>query len=308
MHALAALQHPAPTSPASCSLFPSANNSTAPFAPRRTGNLLPCAMADAAAKKAARPAKTVFKLEAPFTHVQWPQLTTTDHDIMLEMLTNLLVPIGQHRSAHITLSKGKRSKKRKRRGTQGEPQPIAASPPPAPDLKRYITVGINSTTRHLEQLAQGADAPPSPEPAQRKTGSVEQPCPAATGETGAPYSPKSLRHLPLIFTLQPPSSITTAHLPLLAQTASPRRASSQSARLIPLKPSSEPKLAAALGLPRVGVIGIMEEAPGAGPLIEYARAKVSATEVPWLREASEGLYLPVNVRAEQAGTTTGPKR
>ncbi|KAF4538744.1 hypothetical protein BFW01_g8463 [Lasiodiplodia theobromae] len=116
-------------------------------------------MADPAAKKALRPGKPVFKLDLPYTQPQWPQLATADHDIMLEMLVNLLAPIGQHRSAHVTPSKGKRSKKRKRHGAPSEA--AASAPPPPPDLTRHITVGINSTTRHLEQLAQAAEDAPA---------------------------------------------------------------------------------------------------------------------------------------------------
>ncbi|KAF4313776.1 rna-processing protein [Botryosphaeria dothidea] len=250
-------------------------------------------MVDATAKTIARPGKPVFKLDVPFTTVQWPQFTTADHDIMLEMLTNFLAPIGQHRSTHITPLKGKRSKKRKRHEAQGEAQPIKA-PPRRPDLSRHITVGINSTTRHLEELAQG-DAPRL----------VKQP---HADETKAPRSPISLPHLPLIFTLQPPSSITITHLPLLAQMASRELTSFASARIIPLKPSSEHRLTAALGLPRVGVVGIMEDAPGARPLIDLVRQKVSATYVPWLREVSDGRYLPVNVLTEQAGSKTEPTK
>ena len=219
-------------------------------------------------------------MKSPQQHSPAPYLTDT----------SLLAPIGRHRSAHITPSKGRRSKKRKRHEGRSEPHP-----PPAPDLTRHITVGVNSTTRHLEHLAQAA-AP------------NQQPQAAAADEADAPHAPESLRHLPLIFTLQPPSSITTSHLPLLTQTASRSLPASESARLVPLKPASEAKLAAALGLPRVGVIGIMDDAPGARPLLEYARQKVPAMDVPWLREACEARYLDVNVLTEHSGTKADPKR
>lgn len=219
-------------------------------------------------------------MKSPQQHSPAPYLTDT----------SLLAPIGRHRSAHITPSKGRRSKKRKRHEGRSEPHP-----PPAPDLTRHITVGVNSTTRHLEHLAQAA-AP------------NQQPQAAAADEADAPHAPESLRHLPLIFTLQPPSSITTSHLPLLTQTASRSLPASESARLVPLKPASEAKLAAALGLPRVGVIGIMDDAPGARPLLEYARQKVPAMDVPWLREACEARYLDVNVLTEHSGMKAGPKR
>ncbi|OJD36090.1 rna-processing protein [Diplodia corticola] len=261
-------------------------------------------MAAPPAKKALRPGKPVFKLDLPYTQPQWPQISTADHDIILEMLVNLLVPIGQHRSAHGTPSKGKRSRKRKRHGALSEAATSAPPPPPPPDLIRHITVGINSTTRHLEQLAQAAGGAQSDQMDPSKQSHA-----VAPGETNAPPHPaKSLRHLSLIITLQPPSSITTSHLPLLTQTASHGLASSETALLVPLKPVSESKLATALGLPRVGVIGIMDDAPGVEPLIKYARERVPTTDVPWLREALGGHYLPVNVLTEQPGTKSGSRK
>ncbi|KAK8172422.1 hypothetical protein BKA80DRAFT_251795 [Phyllosticta citrichinensis] len=180
---------------------------------------------------------------------------------MLDMLLSLLSPIARYRSDHITPSKGKRDKKRKRRQSQSDPPP---PPPPAPAIANHITVGLNSTTRHLERLV------------------------ATDGASALPT-------MPLIITSQSPSSPVVSHLPLLSSAASRSLPPSQATRIVPLNPNVEPKLAAALGLPRVGVIGIKAGAPGVAPLIEYAQSKLVAAEAPWLREARAAEYKPVNI-------------
>ncbi|KAK8152728.1 hypothetical protein BC567DRAFT_43408 [Phyllosticta citribraziliensis] len=182
---------------------------------------------------------------------------------MLDMLLSLLSPIARYRTHHITPSKGKRDKKRKRRQSQSQSDP--PPPPPAPAIANHITVGLNSTTRHLERLV--------------------------ANEDGA----SALPTMPLIFTSQSPSSPVVSHLPLLSSAASRSLPPSQATRIVPLNPNVEPKLAAALGLPRVGVIGIKADAPGAAPLIEYAQSKLAAAEAPWLREARAAEYKPVNI-------------
>jgi hypothetical protein len=63
--------------------------------------------------------------------------------------------------------------------------------------------------------------------------------------------------------------------------------------------SAEASLAKALGIPRVGALGIMEAAEGANPLIEYVRERVQAVRVPWFEEATGGKYLEVAIGAEE---------
>ncbi|KAF2144133.1 uncharacterized protein K452DRAFT_267305 [Aplosporella prunicola CBS 121167] len=240
--------------------------------------------------KPAKSGKTVFKLDSPYTAVSWPQLSTSDHDVMLEMLVNLLSPIGHHRSLHVTPSQGKRSKKRKRHDDAGAATSDPVPAPPMPDISKSITVGINSTTRHLEQLA-AARAPP----ALRPQGGNEH---KEIGDAPA------LSNLAILFLLKPPNDITYAHLPLLSQAASSTLPAATATRLVPLKASSEQKLASALGLPRVGVVGVMEGAPGAAPLLDYVRAHLAAVEVPWIREAKNAQYLDVNIQAVSTGAGT----
>ena len=84
----------------------------------------------------------------------------------------------------------------------------------------------------------------------------------------------------------------------MSRTASLLHPDVPATRLVPLSPTAEARIAAALGLPRAGVVGIMEGAPGSGPLVEYVRQHVQPVEVPWIQEAAKGAYLPLQTQTE----------
>jgi len=65
--------------------------------------------------------------------------------------------------------------------------------------------------------------------------------------------------------------------------------------VVPLDAMSERKLCAAMGIPRIGVLGVMSDAPGAAPLLEYVRDQVSLLKVPWVKETSEGRWLGTKI-------------
>ena len=72
-------------------------------------------------------------------------------------------------------------------------------------------------------------------------------------------------------------------------------------RIITLPEGAEERLKTTLGIPRVGMIGLKDSAPGASSLIEHIRHKVPELEIPWLQEAVRGAYLAVKVNAFQTG-------
>lgn len=99
--------------------------------------------------------------------------------------------------------------------------------------------------------------------------------------------------------------ILHAHLPLLIKAASFANPSKPPIRLVSLPTRAEQKLIAALEVPRVGMIGLLDQAPGADALLELVRAKVSPLEIPWLQEAMAGHYMPVEIRSTE---TTAPAK
>ena len=178
--------------------------------------------------------------------------------------------MGCHRSAHIKPSKGKRDKKRKREQMEkvdGE-HVESAEQPPAPIIGKHVTVGLNSTCRRLEVFAK---------PDQDLTNTTP---------------------LAAIFLTQSPLAFQYTHLPVLTALATSSHREMPAPRLVPLDNSAEQRLTRALGIPRVGVIGVLQDAPGAGPLIDYVREHIRAVEVPWVKETTEGKFLGTKINAE----------
>ncbi|KAI9679655.1 MAG: hypothetical protein M1829_001617 [Trizodia sp. TS-e1964] len=205
-------------------------------------------------------------------------------DISLSLLT----PIGQHRAKHIEPSKGKRSAKKRKRAAAAVDKLADTNQPPkpeAPELCPYLKIGLNSTTRYLEQLSTSS----LPESyASHLHVSLQTPA-----EKPAPKNP-----LAVIFVCrftQP--SILFSHLPLLCVTGALACPQQPRTRIVSLPRGAEARLSAALHLPSVRCIGLIDGAPRAAALTSYIQAHVPAVEVPWLEEARSGTYLPVAIRA-----------
>ena len=156
-----------------------------------------------------------------------------------------------------------------------------------------MTVGFNTTTRYLDFLAQmvsprtDKDVNPNAEAAMR----------TCARPSSDPANIKPLAAI-LVFRSGKPSVLYT-HLPLLIKAASLALPSSASARIVSLPAGAEDRLKTVLGIPRIGMLGLIDGAPNASSLIEFIRQNVPDFEVPWLQEAVEGTYLPVKINAIQ---------
>jgi len=165
--------------------------------------------------------------------------------------SRLLSAIGQHRSL-IPKSKGKRAKRK-----QSEVDALRIETPEVPEVPQVmksITVGLNSTTRILENQISSPTSDP----------------------------------LKAIFLTQPFSSLQYAHLPLLCATSSPP------VLLIPLQPASERALCGALGLPRVGIVGVKDGAEGAEAIWEECR-DVEVVKMPAVKEVKTGKWMGTRI-------------
>lgn len=96
----------------------------------------------------------------------------------------------------------------------------------------------------------------------------------------------------------PSSSLAHAHIPPLLALSNPNAASSRT-RLIALPTHTETLLSSTLHIPRVGALGILEDAPGAEALVRYVEENVAegegTVECEWVREAAESGWRGVKI-------------
>lgn len=210
------------------------------------------------AAQASKLTKTIFQTESPFPTSEWPTLDKGTNEAIIDLLRDLLEPIGHYRATNLQTSRAKHQRKRKRKSSN--PPTSLGTAPSEPDLPPAVLsstlIGYNTVIRHLQQLTQ-------------------RPTPKSE-------SPSTRKGLPVIFltgnSLYPPY----AQLPLLSALASQQ--SNTEIRLVLLDAKSEDVLAKALGVGRVGVIGLLEgveDLSGGRGLMELVRGSVRPAEVPW---------------------------
>lgn len=183
----------------------------------------------------------------------------TIHEPITNCDPRLLSPLGQWR-ATIPRSKGKRHKrnehKRKREAEQShvDQQEASAIQTPAPTIGNHVTIGYNTTMRAISNEALQAD-----------------------GDS----------RIAVVFLTQPTNSVQYAHLPILAAQATPPVV------LVPLL-NSESRLCIALGLARVGIIGLRKDAPGSSAILAMTQ-EIEPVQVPFLDEVRRGQWLETNI-------------
>jgi ribonuclease P/MRP protein subunit POP3 len=190
-------------------------------------------------------------------------------------MSSLLFPIGQYRGTHVVPSKGKRAKVKLQK-------PFLVNPP-RPPISSHILVGINEVTTHMTILSQ-----------QTKPLAL-----SSTSQTD-PAIPNNIDDPPLVAVFLPPGPAhLRAHLPLLAAISA--TSATLQPRLVSLSQNSQPRLASALGIPRVSAIGV-RQCPEASRLLEIVQAKVQPVDVPWLGRlvdtSKERVYVPTEIHVD----------
>ena len=181
--------------------------------------------------------------------------------------------------------------------------PEVALPTP-PDVQRHVTIGFNATTRYLENLVKQSIA-------SEGSGHGFQEETVTDSEVGALDCHKSETCMPLAAVFVPHSdqpAMLNAHIPLLAKLTSSAFATLPPTRLVALPKGAEQRLGSALGIPRVGLIGLYRDAPDSAALIEFVEQKVPEIEVSWVEEVAAGLYLPVKIDETETSAPIGQKR
>jgi ribonuclease P/MRP protein subunit POP3 len=154
-----------------------------------------------------------------------------------------------------------------------------------PEILKYLTVGLNTTSRHLETEA-----------------ALSKPGALVSVDKEKEAEKTSRKHLAVVFLPKPRDNLVYSHLPLLCYTSSATQKDKvQRTRLVLLDPSCERTIATAMGTPRAGVIGVFDDAPGALSLLEYVRDNVDPIEVPWLEKALSGQWMGMNVETHIPG-------
>ena len=189
----------------------------------------------------------------------------------------------------MSVSKGKRDKKRKRqeagRNRQqqqscGEETPIQESPSKdqtPPSITKYVTIGLNAITKELEE-----DATSSQDSVGHNTDAIP-----SSQTSKIPYA---------IFLTHPPSSLQYSHLPrLIGQVRS-----GPQPKVVTLAGSAERQLCQTLALPRISLVALRKNAPGSEAL-NVLLARVDEITVPSLAEMSSCEWLGTNIVVYQAG-------
>lgn len=225
----------------------------------------------------------------------------------------MLSPIGDHRSHHVLPSKGKRKKKRKREheycnkdeeavSSKRGVLEVAVQTPP--DIQRQVTIGFNATTRYLENLVKHSTASKG-----SRHGSQEDI--STNSKVGALDCAKTATPLSLAAVFVPHSDqpvMLYTHIALLAKLTSTAFATLPPTRLVALSKEAEQRLGSALGIPRVGLIGLYRDAPESTALMEFVKQKVPGVQVPWVEEVAAGSYLPVKIDEIETSAPIGQKR
>ncbi|KAI1313565.1 hypothetical protein F5Y03DRAFT_102175 [Xylaria venustula] len=223
-----------------------------------------------------RKRKIVFQLDTPYSAAPWPCVLPNNQNTILELLCNLLSPLGHYRAQHIQASKGNRAKKRKRKEQSNrETAPLV---PPVPDLQSYVDIGLSCVSRCLQKSASE----------RFEIGS--------SGDGHKLEKPPSGRFYSVVFvTRSGQPNALSSHLPQMVAVAAKSHPSQPSTRLVELPKACEGRLCESLGIPRVSCVAICVGAPNSNALVNFTREHVATIKVPWFNEAADGEYRATKI-------------
>ncbi|KAG6068929.1 hypothetical protein E4U32_006729 [Claviceps aff. humidiphila group G2b] len=223
--------------------------------------------------------RLVHHLDTPFSTVAWPEISLDDQDTILELLCNLLSPIGQHRRTHLKASQGKREAKRKASAKLVTPEVSVTKP--KPELVDYVDVGFNAITRGLETMSSGTQAIHAGQSSENSYNMIF----VSRGTQSAAFN---------------------CHFPKAVGVASRMCASTEDIKLVGFSKSCSDRLAENLGIARVSSLAIKKDAPGAQALWTFVSGHVASVDIAWLDNTRSIQYKPTQIAAVE--TKIGPKK
>ncbi|KAJ2157832.1 RNase P and RNase MRP subunit [Coemansia sp. RSA 552] len=224
--------------------------------------------------------RQVFKhaLEKPYA-TNWPSASSNVQGEIVSVLCTALQPLGAYFAESRRISKyNRRSRRRdlqqRQRGVErpsvADRKPLTEAALSGADLRKYVVLGINSTTRALEKQARRSKA--------------------------APASNDDLVMVVVCRGDVEPQLV--AHFPALAHAA--RTTSTPRLRLIGAGASgTEQQIARAVGQQRASVVGIRAGAAALDLAVQKAVTAVPAPSVPWIGSGSQAgvpVLYPMAVR------------
>jgi len=207
-----------------------------------------------------------------------------------DQLDSLLNPVGQHRKHHVPPSKGRWARRKKLQAKADGASLATAtnpSPPPVPEISKYLDVGLPAVTRHLHDMAQR----------QHVQHASENCIPDKHDSYAAVFIAHPRQLSPL-----------DCHIPQMVGVAANAQPKEEPAmRLVGFSVSCAERLSACLGIPRASCIGLKADAPGAGALLEAVRKGVPAVDSAWLHDANRAaVFNPTKINSVE--TKVGAKR
>ncbi|KAK2834843.1 hypothetical protein FQN49_006860 [Arthroderma sp. PD_2] len=218
------------------------------------------------------------------------ELSRAQQETIEDLLYRLLCPIRLWREENAKPSKGKRWKKLQSRKaaattTEAERESSTSSGPvpattPTPEVLKHLTIGFNSTMRSLESL--GRESLHSKAPTEELSESLKREEPIDIDSSKAPSTKEenatkqACPRLSVIFICRstvPVSLVEPLSLAVKRISGLERDKGNNKIRLIYLSRNAETRMAGAVSLPRIGVVGV-EECTSARVLIDYVQDNV----------------------------------
>ena len=215
-----------------------------------------------------------------------------------------MVRLKEEKIAHKESKKNIRKNKRRYRKSINAERRKQHQREAYPALFNFVTIGFNSTIRLLEAFVQGMNLKSDGSDLSDQASAA----PRVMVNQNRGIS-KGSKHVAAIFVSRAEQPhILCSRLPILVYAASLAFPLVPPIKLVALPKGGETRLCKALQLPRIGFVGLMDNAPGASQLIELVRTSVPDVQTNLLHCATVGQFLPTKTNITKTSTAIQAKQ